>query len=290
MDSVPSAQKAPTNIDKNFPQAPPTQDRPLSQQVNPPVNPPTIAPSLSSSPPSSPSTPPLTPTPPPTAPPLVTRSPAIPPEGPEKIPVKKDINFLNAALFVLGPLFMVGAFAFSLYHLRLKPQAPETYVTEEGSPQVTKESIIQTLTNAPLNPTQATARCQSTGEEIVSGQPTSCSDPIFTWSGEKTRELGTKIVGYWVYFGEKNNTQPLYYGEKGKDQNLKTVVRPIVEGKLQETNEFKPTNLEKGKTYYLAISAQSDSKNILWSYGLTNPDTQELKSQAAEILFTFVYE
>lgn len=205
-------------------------------------------------------------------------------EPPIETPNKKSpgLNFL----MVLGPLFLAGSLAFSIYTLKFKKTMPETYVAEKA----TEGSVKQTLENAPLNPTKTTARCQSTRKEIISGQPSSCPDPLFTWSGEKTREPGTKIIGYWVYFGEKNNIQPLYYGEKGKDQDLWSVVRPIADGKFQETNQFKPTSLEKGKTFYLAVTARSDSKNLLWSFGLTNPDTNQFKAQAAEILFTFVYE
>lgn len=211
----------------------------------------------------------------------------------------KGINFLNTAMIILGPLFLIGALGFSYYNLKLKPQTPETYVVEMGGEEINieeaKSKIKQTLTNAPLNPDQATAKCQSTEETIVSGQPSSCPDPVFTWSGEKTREPDTKIIGYWVYFGEKNKTDWLYYYTEDKNlmktpEEKQEIAMPIVDGELQKSNQFEPSDLEKGKTYHLAVSARSDSQNELWSYGLTEPDPENFRARAAEILFTFVYE
>lgn len=156
-----------------------------------------------------------------------------------------------------------------------------------------KERSVKAITYAPLNPTSVVAICKSTKKKIVSGEPTSCPDPLFTWFGAKIREPDTKIIGYWVYFGPKNNVGSIYYAphEKAKTQDKTKILIPVLDGKFQESNKFAPINLEKGKTYYLAVSAKSDSKdefNYL-PYGITNPDVNNLKAQAAKILFVYKY-
>jgi hypothetical protein len=202
----------------------------------------------------------------------------------------KLINFL---LLILGPLFMVGAFAFTLFSYKNQPKSdllitnqPKTL--EMLTSETGKEALYETLINVPKNPKNVTVTCQSTKIELASEIPNNCPDPIFAWSGEETQEEGTKIIGYYVYFGTNNNDQPL--GLQTPMSDFLKVIRPRHDGVFQTENFYSPTNLSKGTTYYFAVSAVSDSQNPAWKVGLDLVDLNTLTARSAKILFVYNYQ
>lgn len=210
------------------------------------------------------------------------------PQASEELPVKKDMDFLSKALLVLGPLIMVGLFTFSFYNLTKQPAEFPVQMTTEPTASSSQEKARQILLNVPKNPDQISARCLSTGEDLVSGQPTDCPDPEFSWIGEEPREPGTNIVGFYVYFGTNGNDEPITYpAPAGK---FKEVVKPFYDGQFQEGNKFEPKDLQKGTTYYLAVAARSDSENPYWRTGFDVVDIEKLEARVAKILFVYKYE
>jgi hypothetical protein len=198
-------------------------------------------------------------------------------------------GMLNKVLLLSGPLFLLVSLGVSVYLVKQPPGALELRGrASETAPVSGEEGVKEMLRNTPLNPTSAVAVCQSTNEVLQSGKPTDCADPLFTWSGEQAREPGTKITGYYVYFGEKSDDSPLAYQASKEERDL--VIKPIIEGDRLTENQFAPTDLAKGKTYHLAVTAVSDSQSPLWQMGLSNPDPENLSAQAAEILFVYQYE
>jgi len=232
------------------------------------------------------------------------------PAGPAAIPPPKEqsglknkkksgINFL---MLVLGPLFMVGALSFSyLNYKNLPVSLPQTnkqggvsqeklagQMLGEILAETDKEAMRQTLLNVPKNPTEVSATCQSTGGKLESAVPTDCPDPLFSWSGEQTQESGTKITGFYVYFGTNGDDQPI---TPNSPVNLfQKVIRPKHDGNFQPKNKFSPKNLEKGTIYYLAVAAVSDSTNPNWQTGLDIVSVDDLSARSAKILFVYDYQ
>lgn len=208
----------------------------------------------------------------------------------EVTPVSRASKGLPSKIFLLsGPLFLLVSLGISVYLVKQPPGALELRGrASETAPKSDEETIREMFQNAPLNPTSAIAVCQSTNEVLQSGKPTDCPDPLFTWSGEQTREPGTKIAGYYVYFGEKSNDSPLGY--KASDEERLQAISPIGEGVLIKENKFTPADLVQGKTYYLAAQAMASSQNPLWRIGLSDPDPSALTASAAKILFIYQYE
>lgn len=286
MDTNLSNQNSPAKTQNKPPQTiPSVQDKPFRSPTTKSSSP---LPSVST--PSSPPTPTLTP--PPSSP--ITPPPGIPPEKAEEIPVKKDINFLSKALLVLGPLIMVGLLTASIFNLTKRPKTPiQAPAIEVETIQITKDLSItkekkekwdKWLDNIPKNPNQVTATCLSTGQNLTSGQPASCPDPQFTWSGEEPQEPGTKIEGYYVYFGKKKDltTHP--------NPGFMNATDPRREGEYQENNTYAPKDLERSKTYYLFVQAVSDSQNPSYQVGYSVINRQTYETRPADVLFKYTYE
>jgi hypothetical protein len=204
-------------------------------------------------------------------------------------PPKTGGKMINKLFLLSGPMFLLVSLGISVYLVRQPPGALELRGrASETAPVGSEEAVKAMLQNAPLNPTSAIAVCQSTNEIIQSGKPTDCPDPMFTWSGEQAREEGANITGYYVYFGPKSDDSPLIY-QAGQEERA-AVIKPRVEGIQVTENQFTPVDLVKGNTYYLAITAVSDSQTPLWRMGLSNPEPDSLSAQAAKVLFIYQYE
>jgi len=221
-------------------------------------------------------------------------TPAVPPQKP---PLKVS----DKVLLTIGPLFLVVSLGVSALIVNFRRPASQTSTqlpaeVIEGAKKdtvtvgdltinkKTKNKWDLWLANIPKNPDQVTASCLSTGGTLVSGQPTTCSDPQFTWEGAAAQESGTQIEGYDVYFGEDNNVTP--FPEKGSDK----AVSPRKMGTFQTGNQFTPQNLEKGKTYYLMVQTVSDSSNENYKYGADVVDKAKYSTRPANILFEYRYE
>ena len=244
---------------------------------------------------------PITPSPPSPYVDITQTSPPVKDPPPKEKPTLTNdkLNFFSTLMIIIGPLFMIGALYYSFTILAKSNLNPGVNQTKKTSPaeiltigeisnQERIQAIRRTLENVPQNPTQISCLCQSTGQELKSGVITDCSDPIFSWSGEQTQELNTKIVGFYVYFGQNNNDQPISLNSP-IDLFLQ-VIRPIHDGSFQTQNSFAPQNLIKGQKYYLAVSSVSDSKNPSWKYGLDIVDKEKLAARSAKILFVYDYQ
>jgi hypothetical protein len=169
-----------------------------------------------------------------------------------------------------------------------RPAQPTQYPAKPAyefvdDPQL-KEKWDGWMDNVPQNPTEVEAVCQSTGEAIPSGQPTSCPIPQFTWSGAQANEPGTNIIGYNVYFGTENTIIPF------PDEGFEQAVSPKKMGTFQGNNIYQPQDLASGTTYYLFVQSVTDSSNQDYQAGASIVDRELYKTRPADILFTYVYE
>lgn len=269
-------------MDSNLSDQKPSQDKPAGVDDTSLVDVPDIVPTTPSTPPSTPAEEPV----------------ETPPEDAKEIPVKENINFIPKALLVLGSLVMVGLFGASFLMLKnaakkritteIQERPLEQYVVETlGVPE---DAIVKVLLNAPKNPDKVSVKCKDSGEIIKSGIPTSCYRPVFTWSGEKTNEPNTQIVGYYVYLGENNNDS--FYSLYDPPSKFKrgALVKPQTDGVFTREKSFIPTNLEKGKTYYFAVTAVSNSKDSAYRIGFSAIDVDNIAAQIAKVLFVLKYE
>ncbi len=128
------------------------------------------------------------------------------------------------------------------------------------------------LDNIPLNPTEASATVSGAGEIT------------FSWTGDKAREPGTKIIGYYVYFGPKDIEIPF------PDAGFENSVNPKGEGVFVKQNSFVARELVKGQTYNLYIESVTDSKNpnIYYRFGMETVGF--MKTLSAKKLFTYKYQ
>lgn len=198
----------------------------------------------------------------------------------------------DKVLMAAGPLFMVGALTFSFITINKNQSKPAAnylqQATKETEYSKTKYSVDLMIENCPQNPDQVKVTCQSTGEPIESGQPTSCPDPTFEWIGERVKEPGTQITGYYVYFGPEHNDLVLTPSSSLEEGEI--ALRPETMGSFQQSNLFSPQNLEAGQKYYLAVQAVSDSQTPDWRYGLEVVDQNAAATKFANILFTYDYQ
>lgn len=200
---------------------------------------------------------------------------------------KKSINFM----MILGPLFMIGALTFSYYNLSVKKQSavnvsePKTIISKT---EAMKNSMKLMFANSPTNPSQISAICKSTKEKLKSEDISSCPDPEFNWEGAQTKETGTNISGYYVYFGTNSNDSPVTANSSNDDIN--STIDPKRDGIFQSTNIYDPQELEKGKKYYLAIRAVSDSKTKDFRTGFDDENIENVTARFAKILFVYDYQ
>lgn len=142
------------------------------------------------------------------------------------------------------------------------------------------------LANIPKNPDKVIATASANGKivELESGKPYSFSTVTFSWSGEKAIEPGTKIVGFYVYFGPNSTEIP--FPEEGYEKS----VDPKIGGRYIIENYYTATNLKKGNEYNLYIQAVSDSKNENPYYRVGMEQVGYLKTLSAKRLFNYKSE
>lgn len=217
--------------------------------------------------------------------------PATPPPPPA-------LDTKSKVLLTVGPLFLIASLGISAFISNTRSAQPTQFPAEPAKPTAEvslkeasnfdAERLRYILENSPQNPTQVTVTCQSTGETLTSDTPTTCPDPVFTWSGETSKEPGTKIIAYYVYFGTKGDDRPISLDSKLHD--VRKVIQPFRDGVHQTENTFKPQNLTQGTTYYFAVSAESDTQNGDIRLGLDPVSIDPPVARSAKILFTYIYE
>lgn len=151
------------------------------------------------------------------------------------------------------------------------------------NPEIRK-SYSTILSNIPDNPSSVIATSTGSGKiiNLKSDQSYPYKDITFTWEKPITREPGTKIIAYFVYFGEKDTEIPFPLPKND------TSIDPKYGGIKTDTNSITFKNLEKGKTYNLFIQSRTDSKNFAYMYGMERlPNFQTLP---AKKLFVYTIE
>lgn len=190
----------------------------------------------------------------------------------QKIPFFK---FSELILLVAGPALMAVTMVYSVFSV-LNPQVTADIrskaaegnmvkITDELSVPDSKIKIWQkTLDNVPVNPNQILATASSDGAAriLTSGKTYPYDSVTFTWSGDRAVEKGSKIVGYYVYFGPKNTE--ISYPNAGYKQS----VNPQSDGVFVKTNSYTPSNLVKGQTYYLYVQTATNSVTREHALGL----------------------
>jgi len=148
----------------------------------------------------------------------------------------------------------------------------------------TKDQWQKLLDNVPVNPREILATASASGYVVIltSGKTYNFPEVTFSWSGDKAIELGTKIVGYYVYFGPKNTEIP--FPEDGADDS----VDPVDEGFFVDKNYYTFKNLKKGQTYYLYVQSKTNSKASFYNVGMEK--VGYLKTLPAKKLFVYKYE
>ena len=104
----------------------------------------------------------------------------------------------------------------------------------------------------------------------------------FSWSGDKAIEPGTKVVGYYVYFGPKNVEIPF------PQNNYATSVNPFSGGKFTATASATFSDLKEGQTYYFYVQTKTDSKTPYYDLGLEQ--VGYLQTLPAKKLFIYKLE
>lgn len=148
----------------------------------------------------------------------------------------------------------------------------------------TKDQWQKLLDNVPVNPQKVLATASANGYVVIltSGKTDNFPELTFSWSGDKAVEPGTKIVGYYVYFGPKNTEIP--FPEAGADDS----VDPVDEGFFVDKNYYTFKNLKRGQTYYLYVQSKSDSKVSFYNVGMEK--VGYFKTLPAKKLFVYKYE
>ncbi|OGD63215.1 hypothetical protein A2160_05470 [Candidatus Beckwithbacteria bacterium RBG_13_42_9] len=235
----------------------------------------------------------------PVSPPQATTLPE--PELKPAVPPPQGLKKSDRIMLTAGPLFLIaslGLAALVINFRRPTTNVPVQFPAETlkkaqentvkvGSMTITKDLKNKWdlwLENIPQNPNQTKAICQSTGVTLISEQPSDCPEPKFSFSGAEAKEPGTQIEGYYIYFGENNNTTP--FPEGGSDK----AVSPRKMGTFQAETDFIPQNLEKGKTYYLFVQTVTNSNNENYKFGADIVDKAQYSTRPANILFTYIYE
>ncbi len=214
----------------------------------------------------------------------------------QKIPFFKVSEL---AFLIVGPSLLAATMVYSVYTVTspvpqdLLTKAAENSLEAQRTIKVTDNFKVRPevaakwqkiLDNVPLNPTQVLATASAEGEVkiLTSDKEYSYSSVTFSWSGDKAIEPGSKIIGYYVYFGPKNTEIPF---PKNK---YNTAVNPEGEGKLVASNAVTFSDLEKGKTYYLYIQTKTNSKKPYYDLGLEQ--VGYLQTLPAKKLFTYIYK
>lgn len=201
--------------------------------------------------------------------------------------VGKVLMVFSTLLFA-GSLSLI-AFSYSDFNATKTNAAPvETFqVTDDY--KVRKTTVTEwtkLLQNIPENPKMVEAAATIGGKKIIleSGKTYSYSTITFTWSGARSVEPGTKIVGYYVYFGTKNTEIPF------PDEGYRSSVNPRLDGEFVTTNSFTVNLKDKEQTYYLYVESVSDSKNSneYYKYGMENLGL--FKTLPARKLFTYTFQ
>lgn len=198
----------------------------------------------------------------------------------------KFIYMISVLIFTASLSFSFIQFNNQSFSINSKA-SEQSNLVQIGNILLPQERAIfwkQRLLLSPQNPKVATATATENNKqiEINNYDVNKFSQLTFTWSGEEAKEPGKKIVGYYVYFGPENSEIPF------PDKNYNKSVNPQYYGKYIETNSFTTENLTKGVTYYLYITAVSDSKDENLKYGLER--VGETKSYPAKKLFTYTYQ
>jgi hypothetical protein len=260
---------------------------------NSPVNQPT--PSVPPVPTPSPVEPPVVP-PPPNIPTIEPLPQKLPPKEEPGLPPKEKSDTKGKILMTTGPLLMILSLATSFYLFKnapsrstsLAPAVTQHQTYQQYLQELPQDNFTSVLVNSPTNPDKVTVRCEDTQEEIQSEVPTSCSRPVFTWEGERANEPGTNIIAYYAYLGE-NNYEPMITIQSDSSE-LRRAIKPETQGFYTSEKSYTASNLEKGKTYYFAVQAVSDSHNPNYRVGFSQVDLEQIGAQIAKVLFVLKYE
>lgn len=217
----------------------------------------------------------------------------------QKIPFFKvsELMFL-----IIGPSLLSVAMVYSLYQVltpgksqSLSSKAQEAMAPAQNMIKITDNFSTSSATakqwqalldNIPINPNQVLATVSASGKTKILTSEKSYNYPEinFSWSGDRAVEAGTKIIGFYVYFGPSNTEIPFPL------DGYKKSVDPKSMGILVTTNSFTTKNLVKGQTYYLYVQSVSDSKNEnqYYKYGLEQ--VGYFQTLSAKKLFIYIYE
>ncbi len=213
--------------------------------------------------------------------------------------VGKKFGVLEVVTLIIAPAISAFAFVYVAF-LTISTQSvadTRSKAAQETVPMVTiagntriKASVAsswqQLLAAVPTNPTAVTATA-SAGNKVIalmSDNTYPYQRVTFTWTGDQAREPGTKIVGYFVYFGPQNTEIPFPL------PGYETSVDPKTMGVRVSTNSYTTPNLAHGQTYYLYVQSISDSKNSNPYYKFGMLEVGYLETLSAKKLFTYRYE
>lgn len=217
----------------------------------------------------------------------------------QKIPFFKvsELTFL-----IIGPALLSVSMVYSLYQVltpgqsqSLSSKAQEAMTSAQNMIKITDNYSISSTTakkwqdlldNIPINPNQVLATVSAGGRTkiLTSEKPYNYNEVNFSWSGDRAVEAGTKITGYYVYFGPSNTEIPFPL------DGYKKSVDPKNMGIFVAANSFSAKNLVQGQTYYLYVQSVSDSQNEnnYYKYGLEQ--VGYFQTLSAKKLFTYIYE
>jgi hypothetical protein len=210
----------------------------------------------------------------------------------KKIPFFKVSELI---FLIVGPALMAVTMVYSVFSVLnpntntdLRSRATDSKlikITDEVRvPEETIKKWQKVLDNVPVNPNQilATASANGVSKTLTSGRSYPYEEVTFSWSGDRALEKGTKITGYFVYFGTKNTEIP--FPVKGHDKT----VNPQSDGVFIQSNSFTAKNMTRGKTYYFYVQAVSNSTTIEHRLGLEQ--VGYMQTLPAKKLFIYKFE
>ncbi|KKR33820.1 MAG: hypothetical protein UT63_C0011G0002 [Candidatus Gottesmanbacteria bacterium GW2011_GWC2_39_8] len=212
---------------------------------------------------------------------------------------KRGIKSGETVILVLSSFVMAISLSYSLYAVLSPPGSQDTRSKAAESTYEASKTVKITdnfsvrpevaakwqklIDNVPLNPTQvvATASAKDKTVTLVSGQEYDFPEINFSWTGGNAVEQGTKIIGYYVYLGNKNIEIPFPL------DGYETSVNPNRDGVFVSSSTYSKTLSEKG-TYYLYVQSVTDSKTEFYNLGLEKMGY--LQTLPAKNIFIYKYK
>jgi hypothetical protein len=195
----------------------------------------------------------------------------------------KKIKFI--VIGTIGILVLTTIIALTIKLTQKSPVSPTVpQVVPKAAiiqPTINLESEIeQNIDKIPETMTSVQVSCgdPSWNTPIISNQPETCFDPIFTWQLNTPSTIQNyTIQGYNIYWTETNDPINI---------SLESGAASMEPFTFTNENKFRPyeyMKMETGKTYYLSIQTVIDNKDMLQRQSRQSGELLEQKNLTIKI-------